>query len=278
MAADVLVVPTALDVDVPAQVGEGGVDLAGDPLREGQVCSVVGALALGIVVAAPHQQHELGAACPVRRFDPDRQALGVRVAVQIDHQIEFRVIGFKQLQRAHIGGAQIVLLVVRDVVGHAIAQFGQRLRECLTDAHHAVLLVGGAPGLDGFVGIGGVLGVGLVGVGVIDQDRPGIHRRDRLGGIGDDLDRQSAGRSGGKGLQNLCLFGLRDDRGSCARRPGIGGDAAVGRKLLNQDEGEHRRQQKHRDRQQQMGALDDLEANHDFTPLRNSIVWLAQKN
>ena len=163
-------------------------------------------------------------------------------------------------------------------MGHAIAQFGQRLREGLPDAHHAVLLIGGAPGLDGFVGIGGVLGVGLVGVGVIDQDRPGIRRCDRRGGIGDDLDRQSAGRSGGKGLQNLCLFGLRDDRGSCACQPGVGGDAAVGRKLLNQDEGEHRRQQKHRDRQQQMGALDDLEANHDFTPLRNSIVWLAQKN
>ena len=180
-----LVVAAHLQADVQ---GKGRVDLAqaqGDGLGQGVVfLPVVVGIVLPFIGAhtGAHHEEEPGAALLVQHDHIVPLSLhvgGVPVQVDVDHRLRMLL---HDLQRPGIGAADLRGLHIRGVVDDGEPLLLQGLLEQLAQSHHGLGLIQGLVGVLPrlLIGVAPGLAVGLLRVGVVDED-DGVLRQRKLG-------------------------------------------------------------------------------------------------
>ena len=158
---------------------------------QGEVFHPVGVAA---VLAPAHHHHHLGGIHPVdaghrlvHRAVLSHQGVPVDVQHDLNGGVLFQIIGYRG-GGAGVGLVVLGVVVEGAVVEHAQPHLGEHPFHLVSHPEHVVSLVQGAGGVAGGVHVGTVLGVGLGGVGMDDQDLGA------LGGQGDGH-RSGGGRS-----------------------------------------------------------------------------------
>ena len=240
------------------------------------------------VVAASDEHHQLRVAHAIRVERVVAHALHVGVAVQVDVEVERLLVGQRGLLRAHIGGGEVVQLVVGDIVDHFAALRAQKLRQFLAHAHYAVRLIVRAPCFQGLIGVLVGLLVGFMGVRVVNEyARRGLCRRHGGAGGAELIGRDglvgvfvlwrrvlSLHASDDGDLNARAARGRGEDRfrgprplvcallnGTAARLHGACFGRVYGEELERQ-QAYYQRQHHRRHAQKQMRALDHPKAHH----------------